>query len=179
MPTTALTADRPSARKRAATLFSFPDPVNEIAARTVAAGVVLMSALTIALQEPRLSLLIAYGFLARVATGPKLSPLGLLATRVVVPRLPFAPRPVPGPPKRFAQAIGAALSLAAVLAFAAGGATVGYALLGALIVAAGLESALGVCLGCKAFALLMRAGIVPERVCERCNAVGAQPPALG
>jgi hypothetical protein len=55
----------------------------------------------------------AYGFLARVASGPTLSPLGQLATRVIVPRLAAAPRLVPGPPKRFAQGIGATLSVTA------------------------------------------------------------------
>jgi len=47
---------------------------------------------------------LAYGFWARVLTGPTLSPLGQLATRVVAPRLPVEPKLVPGPPKRFAQA---------------------------------------------------------------------------
>jgi hypothetical protein len=41
--------------------------------------------------------------------------------------------------------------------------------LGLLAVAAFLESALGLCLGCKAFALLMKAGVIPPEVCERCN----------
>jgi len=35
--------------------------------------------------------------------------------------------------------------------------------------AAFLESALGFCLGCKTFGLLMRLGVIPEEVCERCN----------
>ena len=157
-------------------LFAFPDPVNEVSARVVAAGVVLLSALTIVLQQPWLTAVIAYGFLARVATGPTLSPLGQLATRVITPRLPFAARPVPGPPKRFAQGIGAAVSLtAAVLALAAGHTGPAYALLGALIVAASLESALGMCLGCKAFALLMNVGLIPEQVCERCVAAPPAP----
>src|ERR1700760_2514382 len=38
-----------------------------------------------------LTAVIAYGFIARVATGPTLSPLGQLATRVLAPRL-GAPR---------------------------------------------------------------------------------------
>jgi hypothetical protein len=63
-------------------IFSFPNPVNEVAARLVASGVVLLSLATIVFQEPLLTLLLAYGFLARVATGPKLSPLGLLVTRI-------------------------------------------------------------------------------------------------
>ena len=45
--------------------------------------------------------------------------------------------------------------------------------LGMLAVAAFLESALGFCLGCKAFGLLMRAGVIPESVCEACNDIWA------
>ena len=56
-------------------LFSFPDPVNEVSARLVAAGVALASVATIASATPWLTALIAYGFLARVAAGPTLSPL--------------------------------------------------------------------------------------------------------
>ncbi len=150
-------------------LFSFPDPVNEVSARLVAGGVVALSVLTIALNVPWLIVLIAYGFVARVASGPTLSPLGQLITRVIVPRLPIAARPVPGPPKRFAQAIGATLSVtAAVLALALGQTTAAYVLLGLLIAAATLESVFGLCLGCRMFALLMRAGVIPPEVCERC-----------
>lgn len=149
-------------------LFSFPDPVNEVAARLVAAGVVVLSVLTIALDAPWLTAVIAYGFLARVASGPTLSLLGQLVTRLIVPRLPIAARPVPGPPKRFAQAIGATLSVpAAVLALTLGLTSAVYALLGLLIVAATLESVFGLCLGCRMFALLMRAGVIPPEVCER------------
>ncbi len=157
------------------TLFSFPDPVNEVSARLVAGGVVLLSAATIALDQRWLTAVIAYGFLARVASGPTLSPLGQLVTRVVVPRLPVAARPVPGPPKRFAQGIGATLSLtAAVLALGFGLNTAAYALLGAVIAAATLESVFGVCLGCQLFALLMRAGAIPPEVCERCANIAAE-----
>lgn len=38
-----------------------------------------------------------------------------------------------------------------------------------LLIAATLEAVFAVCLGCRAFALLMRAGIIPEEVCARCN----------
>jgi len=151
-------------------LFSFPNPVNEVAARLVAGGVVLLSLATIVFDQPWLTAVIAYGFVARVATGPTLSPLGQLVTRVIVPRLPVAPRPVDGPPKRFAQGIGAAFSVtAAVLALGLGLDTAAYAVLGALVAAATLESVFGVCLGCKAFAALARAGVIPPTVCERCN----------
>jgi len=155
-------------------LFSFPNPVNEVSARLVAGGVVLMAIATIVLDQPWLTLVIAYGFIARVLTGPKLSPLGQLVTRVVTPRLGARPKPVPGPPKRFAQAIGVAFSAtASVLAVGFGLRGAAYVVLAMLAVAATLESVFALCLGCKAFALLMRLGVIPEEVCERCNNIWA------
>jgi hypothetical protein len=149
-------------------ILSFPNPVNEKAARTVALVVMLLACLTLATSWYWLLVPLAYGFIARVLTGPTLSPLGRLASRVVAPRL-GAEKPVPGPPKRFAQAIGATLTtVAAVAALGFAAHAVADVLLAALILAAGLESILAYCLGCQIFALLMRAGIVPERVCLEC-----------
>ncbi|MHB8669368.1 MAG: DUF4395 domain-containing protein [Acidimicrobiales bacterium] len=157
-------------------MFGFPNPVNEVSARLVAAGVVLMVAVTLAFQQHWLLAVIAYGFLARLATGPRLSPLGQFVTRVVTPRLPVAPRPVPGPPKRFAQGIGAAVSVSgAVAAFGFGQWKVAEALLALLLVAAGLEAFLGICLGCWLFARLIRLGLVPERICAECADLTLRP----
>ena len=152
-------------------MFGFPDPVDEVSARMVALGALTLAAVTILLDQPWLTVLLAYGFVARVLTGPKLSPLGLLVTRVIRPRLTaIEPRLTPGPPKRFAQAIGATLTVsAAVLALGFGQRGAAYVLLGALVFAASLEAFLGLCLGCKIFALLMRVGVIPPEVCERCN----------
>jgi len=163
---------------RAERLFSFPNPVNEIAARVVAFAVLLMCTAAIAFDEPWLLVPIAYGFWARALTGPSLSPLGQLATRVVAPRLGPA-RPVPGPPKRFAQAMGTAFSTAAaVLWFGFGEHTATWAVLGLLIVAAALESLAGYCLGCKIFGLLMKAGVIPEKVCAECSDLSLRRPEL-
>lgn len=152
-----------------ARLFAFPNPVDEVSARLVAGGVVALSVSYVATAWTPLVVILALGFLARVLTGPTLSPLGQVVTRVVRPALPVDARPTPGPPKRFAQGIGATLSTAAVLAVLAFGAVgVGQVLVAMVTVAAALEAFLGLCLGCKAFALLMRAGIVPETVCEDC-----------
>ena len=89
------------------TLFKFPDPVNEISARLVAGGVVLLGLVILIAQQPWLIAIMAYGFVARVLTGPTLSPLGQFVTRVITPALGAEPKFVPGPPKRFAQGIGA------------------------------------------------------------------------
>lgn len=154
-------------------LLSFPNPVNEVSARLVAAGVVLMSVLTIAFDLKWMTVVIAYGFVARVLTGPTLSPLGQLVTRVITPRLGLAARPVAGPPKRFAQGVGAAFSLSALILAGLGYWTAAQVVLGLLVAAATLEAAFGICLGCITFGLLMRAGVVPEDVCERCNDIWA------
>jgi Domain of unknown function (DUF4395) len=152
------------------TLFTFPDPVNETSARLVAGGVVLASVAAIVSGWAPLTALIAYGFTARVLTGPTLSPLGQIVTRIVTPRLHAAHRYVPGPPKRFAQGIGTVLSVAAaILAIGFGDQLAADVLLCLLLAAATLESVFALCLGCKIFAVLMRAGIIPESVCERCN----------
>jgi hypothetical protein len=149
-------------------VFSFPRLVNDKAARVVAAGVLTMCALTLALGWYWLLAIVAAGFLLRVLAGPSLSPLALLATKVVAPRL-GAPRYLPGPPKRFAQGIGLVLTgTAAVLSLAFGSYVAADVLLVATIAAASLESVLGLCVGCQLFALLMRVGVIPERICEEC-----------
>jgi hypothetical protein len=153
-------------------LFAFPDPVNEISSRLVAAGVVIMVTASIVLGQRWLIVAITYGFLARVLTGPRWSPLGLLVTKVITPRLGMEPRLVPGPPKRFAQAVGLAFSVTAlILAFGFSQWVTAQFVLGLLAGAAFLEAAFGLCLGCKAFAMLMRIGAIPPEVCERCNDV--------
>ena len=150
-------------------VFSFPNPVNEISARLVAAMVVVLSVATIITGEPLLFVALAYGFVARVATGPTLSPIGLLATRVIVPALGNPNRPVPGPPKRFAQAIGLVFSVTALLLLLImdtdGPAK---AIVGILTIFASLEAFVGFCAGCFAFNQMIRFGLVPQSVCREC-----------
>lgn len=151
-------------------LFRFPNPVNEVSARLVATGVVAMAFATIVFDLRWMTVVLAYGFVARVLTGPTLSPLGQFVTRVVTPALPFEPKPTPGPPKRFAQGIGAAFTLtAAVLTYGFDAFGAAQVVLGVLVVAASLEAFAGFCLGCRIFALLMRTGVIPDSVCEECN----------
>ena len=149
-------------------VVSFPNPVNEYAARTVAAGVVVLCVLALAFQQPWLLIPLAYGFWARVLTGPTLSPLGQLATRVIAPRL-GEPRLVAGPPKRFAQGIGVVFSSTALILWFGFGLSAAWIVVGLLGVAASFESILGLCLGCKAFALLMKLGVIPYDICEACE----------
>ncbi len=160
-------------------VFSFPNPVNEYAARTVAAGVVVMALAAIALRQPWILVPLAYGFWARVLTGPTLSPLGQFATRVVAPRLPWEPRMVAGPPKRFAQAIGVVFSTTAlVLWFGFHLTAATWVVVALLATAALLESAFGICLGCIVFGFLMRSGVIPEEVCVACADISLRHPQL-
>jgi hypothetical protein len=149
--------------------FSFPHPINASVARAVAGGVVLMSIATIALDMPWITLVLAYGFIARVAAGPRLSPLAILVTKVIVPKFGLPYRPVAGPPKRFAATIGVVFTVtAAVLALGFGLNGAAYIVLGGLIFAATLESVFGYCMGCQIFGFLINWGIIPESVCEDC-----------
>jgi hypothetical protein len=155
--------------------FSFPNPVNESAARLVAAGAALLAITAVTTNQVWLLVPLTYGFFARVATGPRFSPLGrisvALASRFTIPTF------VPGPPKRFAQAIGAVLTFTtSVLAITIGFSSARWLLI-PLILAASLEATVGYCVGCKIFAVLMNRGIISPSVCEACTFVTrpAQP----
>ena len=148
-------------------LLSFPNPVNEVSARVVAAGVASLCAVLLLTRQPLLLVPLCYGFWARVLTGPTLSPLGQLATRVITPALGRR-RLVAGAPKRFAQGMGAAMSTAAVVGWATGHLGASWAFVAMILGAATLEAAFALCLGCKVFALLVRVGALPPAVCEAC-----------
>jgi len=147
----------------------FPNPVNELVARLVAAGVLLQAVAYLVTRWPVLLVTLAVGFVLRVLAGPRLSPLVLFVTRVVVPRLRVEPRWVPGPPKRFAQGIGATLTVGALIAWLAGATGLAAVLVAMVAVAATLESVFALCLGCRIFAALMRVGVIPPEICVACN----------
>ena len=149
-------------------VFAFPNPVNEYAARITAGLVVLLSVATLLTGFGWGLAVIAVGFWLRLLFGPRISPLAQLSVRMLTPLLAKT-RLVPGPPKRFAQGIGAAISTAAAILLAAGLAPAAWILLAVLIVAASLESVFGFCLGCAVFGFLQRRGFIPEDVCEACN----------
>jgi len=156
-------------------IIGFPHPVNEKAARVVAGVVALLSFVALATGWYWLLAVLAAGFWARVLTGPTLSPLGRFAMWFAR-RYLGEPKHVSGPPKRFAQGMGAAMTTAgavAALAFDATG--VAAVLLVAMIGAATLESVFAYCLGCKVFGLLMRTGVIPERICAECSDIWSRP----
>jgi hypothetical protein len=160
-------------------LFSFPNPVNDAAARTVALGVLIMALVAFFTNTAWLLIPLTYGFLARVATGPTLSPLGQFATRVSGPRIRAWQKFVPGPPKRFAQTMGLAFTGAATIVWLTAGWSDARWILLPLILAASLEGLLGYCLGCTVFGWLIRAGWIPEAICVECGDLSARYAAAG
>ncbi|MDX6285357.1 MAG: hypothetical protein QOG53_842 [Frankiales bacterium] len=151
------------------TFFSFPNPVNETAVRVTATGVAVMVAAALAFQRPEILVIVAYGFLARVVAGPRISPLALLSTRVITPRIPGHHRLVPGAPKRFAQGLGAVASGGAVAAYyALGWHVVAWSLAALILLLATLEATLRICVGCIIHAQLAKRGVLATPVCEEC-----------
>ena len=151
------------------TLFSFPDPVNDYAARFVAAMVVILTLSFLVTANIWVLIFILYGFLARVLTGPTLSPIGLIATKILVPLFGNPEKLVPGPPKRFAQAIGLVFSAAALIALLFSEISATRFLMGILGFFASLEAFVGFCTGCYVFGWLIRFRLIPESVCESCK----------
>lgn len=160
-------------------LLNFPTEVNDTSARIVATGAVLMAAGYAITGWAWVLLPLTYGFLARVASGPTFSPLARLATQVITPRLPGTHRIVPGPPKRFAQGIGALFSVTASVLFLLDLGTASRWVAAALAGPAFLEAAFGFCVGCKMFAGLMKIGVIPESVCVECSDISARLRAQG
>jgi len=116
-----------------------------------------------------LLLFLVYGFVARALTGPTLSPIGLIATHLVVPVLGFLEKPVPGPPKRFAQFVGLIVSIVGAVLFIWVSTVAGKSVIGLLAAFAALESGLGFCAGWFVFRYLMQWGLIPESICLECR----------
>ena len=151
------------------TLFSFPDPVNDYAARFVATMGVILTLSFLVTANIWVLIFILYGFLARVLTGPTLSPIGLIATKILVPLFGNPEKLVPGPPKRFAQAIGLVFSAAALITLLFSEISATRYLIGILGFFASLEAFVGFCTGCYVFGWLIRFRLIPESVCESCK----------
>ena len=155
--------------------YPFPNPANETSARLVAGGVVIISTTFLLTNSTLILLALTYGFAARVAAGPTFSPLALLVTRIVTPKLNFNHKFVPGPPKRFAQTIGLTFAASALVLTLLDYSFAANLVIAALIFAATLESVFAICLGCIMFSFLMKLGVIPQSVCESCNDITLRP----
>ena len=150
-------------------IFEFPNPVNEYAARLVAFFVLTFS-LTILITNNLWAVsLLFIGFLLRLLFGPRVSPFALITLKLIIPLLKNPNKSVPGPPKRFAQFIGALITLiASIIYFFTTYNVIVISILGVLILFTFLESVLSFCFGCYVFNLLIKVRLIPKNICEAC-----------
>jgi Domain of unknown function (DUF4395) len=95
-------------------------------------------------------------FVIGVAFGLRSAPYGLIYQALVRPRLGPPKELEPEAPPRFAQGVGAAFALAGVLGYALGVPALGMTATAFALVAAFLNAAFGLCLGCEAYLLIRR-----------------------
>ncbi|OBF00363.1 DUF4395 domain-containing protein [Mycobacterium sp. 852002-10029_SCH5224772] len=88
--------------------------------------------------------------------GPRKHPYGRIFAAVVAPRLGPVQDREPTAPLKFAQLVGLIFAICGSAGFAAGTAPVGVVATAAALVAAFLNAAFGVCLGCQLYPLVAR-----------------------
>ncbi len=93
-------------------------------------------------------------FALGAALGPRRSPYGLLYAKVLAPRLSPPTEREPVAPLRFAQGLGLAFAVLGTLGYLAAAPVLGAVATGAALVAALLNAAFGLCLGCQLYPLL-------------------------
>jgi uncharacterized protein DUF4395 len=95
-------------------------------------------------------------FALGAALGPRRHPYGLVFAALVAPRLGPVTDREPVPPLKFAQLVGFVFAVLGVVGFAAGALVLGLVATGFALVAAFLNAAFGICLGCRLYPLFLR-----------------------
>ena len=151
------------------TVPRFPRVVDDVTVRLIAAVVLLLALVALDLHQTWIYAVLAVDFILRTTFGPQASPLARGVQRFVRPLVKTPKQPTAGAPKRFAAGIGAVLTSVAAILWALGVASPVVLAIGVIMVVfPALESILGLCVGCKAFGLLMKLGLVPEEICLEC-----------
>ena len=88
--------------------------------------------------------------------GPRKHPYGLIFAKLVAPRLAPVSEKEPVPPLKFAQLVGFVFAVVGAVGFATGLSTVGLIATGFALVAAFLNAAFAICLGCQLYPLVAR-----------------------
>jgi len=89
-------------------------------------------------------------------SGPRKHPYGLIFAKLVAHRLAPVTEKEPVPPLKFAQLVGFVFAVVGAVGFAAGLSTVGLIATGFALVAAFLNAAFAICLGCQLYPLVAR-----------------------
>jgi hypothetical protein len=93
---------------------------------------------------------------ALTAADPRRGPYGLVYRALVAPRLGRPAELEPAAPVRFAQVVGFAFTLVAAVGYLSGATGLGLVMAAFALVAAFLNAAFGLCLGCEAYLAFRR-----------------------
>lgn len=125
----------------------------------ITTAVLIAALLVSAVSAPAAAALLgaqAVVFAVGAIFGPRKHPYGLLFATLVAPRLSPATQREPVPPLRFAQLVGFVFAVVGTVGFAVGSAPVGLTATALALVAAFLNAAFGICLGCQLYPLVAR-----------------------
>jgi len=122
-----------------------------------AAGVTtVVLALTLVLNNPWPLAVQTVVFAISVAFGVQASPYGQLFKRLVRPRIGPPQELEDAAPPRFAQLVGLVFAVAGLIGYLTGVTVLGVVATGFALVAAFVNAAVGLCLGCEAYLLIHR-----------------------
>ncbi|MET0474940.1 MAG: DUF4395 domain-containing protein [Mycobacterium sp.] len=125
----------------------------------VTTAVIVVTLLVSAVSAPAAAVLLglqAIVFAIGALGGPRRHPYGRLFARFVAPRRGPVTEREPVPPLKFAQLVGFLFAAAGTIGFAAGSTTLGLITTAFALVAAFLNAAFGICLGCQLYPLVAR-----------------------
>lgn len=124
--------------------------------RFAAAVTTVVLALTLVLNNPWPLAIQAVVFAISVAFGVQASPYGQFFKRVIRPRLGKPKELEDAAPPRFAQLVGLAFAVVGLIGYLTGADVLGVVATGFALVAAFVNAAVGLCLGCEAYLLIQR-----------------------
>jgi hypothetical protein len=88
--------------------------------------------------------------------GPRKHPYGLIFAKYVAPRLAPVSEKEPVPPLKFAQSVGFGFAVVGFVGFATSLGTLGLIATGFALIAAFINAAFAICLGCQLYPLIAR-----------------------
>ncbi|MDT5090950.1 MAG: hypothetical protein QOH60_313 [Mycobacterium sp.] len=125
----------------------------------VTSAVLVVVLLVSAVSMPATAILLgaqAVVFAITAWRGPRRGPYGMVFAHLVAPRLAPVTEREPVPPLKFAQLVGLIFAVIGVAGFATGQSVVGLAATAMALVAAFLNAAFAICLGCQLYPLIAR-----------------------
>ena len=124
--------------------------------RFAAGATTVVLALTLVLNNPWPLAVQTVVFAISVAFGVQASPYGLLFKRLIRPRLGPPTELEDAAPPRFAQLVGLVFGVAGLIGYLTDLTVLGVVATGFALVAAFVNAAVGLCLGCEAYLLIHR-----------------------